>query len=104
VDLLYFEGTGAKNSVILEWATASEIDTIGFNIYRRRILDGKMNQVNSLMIQAVSTGAVEGATYQFRVTGLKPGKFYYFWLEDVDVYGNTTLHGPFQFKAKRRNP
>jgi len=71
--------------VILEWATASEIDTIGFNIYRRRILDGTMNQVNSLMIQAVSTGAVEGATYQFRVTGLKPGKFYYFWLEDVDI-------------------
>ena len=104
VDLLYFEGTGAKNSVILEWATASEIDTIGFNIYRRRTLDGKMNQVNSLMIQAVSTGAVEGATYQFRVTGLKPGKFYYFWLEEVDVYGNTTLYGPKHFKAKRRNP
>lgn len=104
VDLLYFEGTGAKRSVILEWATASEFDTIGFNIYRRRFLGGSLRPVNTMMIQAVSPGAVEGATYSFVVEGLRPGKFYYFWLEDVDMYGNTTIHGPIYVKAKWRNP
>lgn len=104
VDLLYFEGTGARNSVILEWATASELDTIGFNLYRRGRLDGTMRPINNLLVQAQVPGAVEGASYIFKVDGLKAGKFYYFWLEDVDMYGNTTLHGPIYVKAKRNDP
>jgi len=104
VSLLYFEGTGAKNSVILNWATASELETIGFNLYRRSVLDGTMRPINQLLVQAESVGLVEGSTYTFRVEGLKAGKYYYFWLEDVDVYGNTTLHGPIYVKAKRKNP
>lgn len=104
VDLLYFEGTGAQNAVILEWATASELETIGFNVYRRGRLDGTMKPINSLLVQAQVPGAVEGASYIFKVSGLKAGKFYYFWLEDVDMYGNTTLHGPIYVKAKRNDP
>jgi hypothetical protein len=104
VDLLYFEGTGAQNAVILEWATASELDTIGFNLYRRGRLDGTMRPINNLLVQAQVPGAVEGASYIFKVDGLKAGKFYYFWLEDVDMYGNTTLHGPIYVKAKRNDP
>jgi hypothetical protein len=104
VDLLYFEGTGAQNAVILEWATASELDTIGFNLYRRGRLDGTMRPINNLLVQAQVPGAVEGASYIFKVDGLKAGKFYYFWLEDVDMYGNTTIHGPIYVKAKRNDP
>lgn len=104
VDLLYFEGTGARNSVILEWATASELDTIGFNLYRRGRLDGTMKPINAYLVQAQVPGAVEGASYTFKVDGLKAGKYYYFWLEDVDMYGNTTLHGPVFVKAKRNDP
>lgn len=104
VSLLYFEGKGAKNSVILEWATASELETIGFNLYRRGKLDGTMNTINQLLVQAESVGLVEGSTYTFKVDGLKAGKYYYFWLEDVDIYGNSTLHGPIYVKAKKKNP
>ena len=104
VDLLYFQGKGAKNSVILEWATGSELETLGFNLYRRGSLDGTMRPINAQMIQAESVGLVEGSTYTFVVEGLKPGKYYYFWLEDYDVYGNSTIHGPIYVKAKRKNP
>lgn len=104
VDLLYFEGSGAKNAVILKWATASELDTIGFNLYRRGRLDGTMRPINAYLVQAQVPGAVEGASYIFKVDNLKAGKFYYFWLEDVDMYGNTTLHGPIYVKAKRNDP
>jgi hypothetical protein len=104
VDLLYFEGSGAKNAVILKWATASELDTIGFNLYRRGRLDGTMRPINAYLVQAQVPGAVEGASYIFKVDNLKACKFYYFWLEDVDMYGNTTLHGPIYVKAKRNDP
>lgn len=30
---------------------------------------------------------------------MKPGRFYRYWLEDVDLSGATTLHGPVSAQA-----
>ena len=32
--------------------------------------------------------------YTYMDTGVTRGKLYYYKLEDIDIYGNSTLHGP----------
>lgn len=102
VELQEFKGTGAKNSVILEWTTANEFDILGYNLYRSGRLDGTRKLVNDVLIQARNPGMLEGFSYMYTNEGLKAKKFYYFWLEEVDLDGNTFLHGPIHVKAKKR--
>jgi len=42
----------------------------------------------------VVPGSVVGATYEYRdLTANKP-QAYFYWLEDVDLNGKTSIHGP----------
>lgn len=94
VDLLSFTATGAKKSIILDWETASEHDNLGFNLYRATSIDGARTKVNDLMIPASRPGSLIGTAYTYTDTGLIPKRTYYYWLEDIDIYGRTELHGP----------
>ena len=37
---------------------------------------------------------VKGAAYSYTDTDVQSGMTYYYWLEDVDLCGKSTLHGP----------
>jgi len=75
------------------WETESEIDNAGFNIYRAETPGGKYTQINKELIPAAGS-PVEGGSYAFEDRGLKNKKTYYYRLEDIDMYGNSTFHGP----------
>ena len=96
VELKSFTGAYAtKRSIVLSWETTSETDNLGFNIYRSKSLDGERIKINPVLIPTqVYPGSLEGAIYGFTDTQVKQGVTYYYWLEDVSIYGNTTLHGP----------
>ena len=55
---------GHQTSVVVEWTTASELDTVGFNIYRSEIRDGEFVQVNSSLIPAASD-PLTGSSYDY---------------------------------------
>lgn len=84
------------------WETASEIDNLGFNLYRTTKLDGEKVKINPELIPSnVYPGALIGASYSFIDTGadLNQGKFlpnrtYYYWLETLDIFGSSELYGP----------
>jgi len=95
VNLLPLTAIGANGSVLLTWETTSEIDNLGFNLYRATSTEGERIKVNAELIHSlVAPGSPFGAAYEYVDTNVKNGKTYYYWLEDLDIYGKTQLHGP----------
>jgi hypothetical protein len=92
VELASFAAEAGVGSVTLAWRTAAEIDNAGFNLYRATAPDGPYTKVNGALI-AAEGDPVSGASYTFLDEGLSSGTYYY-KLEDVDLSGVATLHGP----------
>ncbi|MEE8392027.1 MAG: hypothetical protein V3S14_14695, partial [Anaerolineae bacterium] len=91
VELLGFQAEAEGQAVRLEWATAMEVDSVGFYVYRA--LDE-----NSAHAQAIAftpaTG--DGSTYQYIDRDVTPGQTYWYWLAEVSTDGTETLYGPVQ--------
>ena len=96
VTISSFTATGGNNAVTLSWATASEVDNLGFNLYRAAASDGPRTKINQEMIPSqVNPGNPAGARYSYIDSKLDKTKLtYYYWLEDVDLSGRAELHGP----------
>jgi hypothetical protein len=88
-----FTATPSNHKVILKWTTASEIDNAGFNLYRAESENGQYVKINPSLIPSEGT-STRGATYQFVDKGVKNRTIYYYKLEDIDLSGTSTLHGP----------
>jgi hypothetical protein len=93
VTLSSFTAAAQAGRVTLEWTTESEIDNAGFNIYRAVSENGEYVQINESIIPAQGS-STQGATYQIVDKGLQNRKTYYYKLEDIDLNGNSTMHGP----------
>ena len=113
VDMLGFSATaGAKRAVTLKWETENEVDNLGFNLYRATSETGQRTKLNDIMIPSLlPPGSMVGALYQYNDTvaagtatlgsggkTLRQAKngerVYYYWLESVDISGQTELFGP----------
>ena len=91
VELLYFVGrVDNPPHVRLEWATAVEIDTFGFRLYRAPVADFARAQAVAFVPSEARGG---GATYVYTDTVPYDGTWWY-WLADVDTSGGETVHGP----------
>ncbi len=89
ITLEYFALRRVGPSVVLEWRTATEINNRGFNIYRNTTDNFEdAVRLNAELIPGQGRGLAGGATYTFTDTGVEPGNTYYYWLEDIDLYGN----------------
>jgi len=86
-------------TVIVEWSTASELNTAGFNLYRSDSPDGPFTRLNEYLIPA-SPDPLLGSSYAFTDTNVVAGRTYYYQLEDVETGGATTRHGPIAAKAE----
>ncbi len=95
VTLAAFEAEAQADRVLVSWETASELGNRGFNLYRGTSPDGWDRQLNALLIPSQAPGSPSGFTYTWEdQADLVPGTTYYYWLQDLDVTGATTLHGP----------
>ncbi len=99
IELTGFDAQGAWRRIILNWTTASEKDNAGFNIYRAETENGEYVKINAALIPAKGSVA-QGAAYKFVDWSVEKGKTYYYKLEDVDMSGIATLHGPASATAK----
>jgi hypothetical protein len=104
VELARFEAAAQEDGILLEWETASELDNLGFNLYRSTALNGDYVQLNAALIPAQNPGAVFGGIYTWVDEDVTPGVTYFYKLEDVDIYGVATLHGPVQATALASGP
>ena len=93
IELAIFRTFSQNHKIILSWSTVSEIDTAGFNLYRTESEDGKYIKINDALIPAQGS-STQGASYEFIDTDVKNRKTYYYKLEDIDLNGTSTIHGP----------
>ena len=80
-------------SILVEWQTVSEIDCTGFNLYRGTNDDWAGASLLAF-VPSQAPGSAQGFEYNYRDAEVEPGPTYYYWLEDVDLGGQGTVHGP----------
>lgn len=85
-------------TVTVEWSTASELNTAGFNLYRGESQDGPFTRINAELIPA-SPDPLIGGSYIYTDTGVVAGRTYYYQLEDVETSGAATVQGVVQVTA-----
>lgn len=89
-----------QTGVEVTWQTETEIDSVGFYLYRALSPDGPWEQVNDVLIPARGEG-VAGAAYRYRDKEVNAGRQYYYLLEEVDVRGMRTRYGPVEAQTGR---
>jgi len=101
-----FNAATYDEGVLLEWKTGYEVNNLGFHIYREE--GGQLIQINPELIKgsALMTGAgtrTAGYSYTWWDTSISSSKLpapssplpaIKYWLEDIDLNGTKTKHGP----------
>ncbi|HQK12556.1 MAG TPA: SdrD B-like domain-containing protein [Anaerolineae bacterium] len=100
VTLAGFTATTQDDGILLTWETAAELDNAGFNLYRSTAADGPYTLLNDALIPPQFPGEVIGGVYEWLDTDVQPGVVYYYKLEDIDVKGVSTFHGPVTATAR----
>lgn len=93
IELASFTASPAFRKVTVQWSTATEINNAGFNLYRAESENGEYVKINSELISAQGT-STQGTTYTYIDRGLKNGEAVFYKLEDIDLSGKSTFHGP----------
>ena len=95
VTLADFSAVQQGDHVLLTWETNSELNNRGFNLYRGTSAAGPDRQLNETLIPSQSQGNPGGFIYTWEDRAeLVPGTSYFYWVEDVDINGAATMHGP----------
>jgi hypothetical protein len=96
VTLASFTTRANRGTVTIDWVTATEVNTVGFYLYRSATENGPQMQVNANLIAAQGDGVTGGS---YRLTDAPGYGTFYYWLVDVDYSGQTSLHGPVVVKV-----
>ena len=95
---------GARR-VMVTWKTGGEAHNLGFNVYREQ--GGNRVRMNSSVIAGsalLMNGALPkhaGRSYAW-IDPSAGGLSVSYWLEDIDVNGTRTMHGPVSIQAEAR--
>jgi hypothetical protein len=87
-----------KADVIVEWTTASELDTVGFNLLRGETPAGPFEQVNPELIPATSD-SLTGSSYSYEDGSVRASVIYFYMLEEIESTGRSNQHGPIAVEA-----
>lgn len=83
---------------IVEWETASENRTVGFDLFRMEGANGVYRKVNQALLPAL-LASPEGGKYSLADTGASSGGRLSYLLVEVDTENARTSHGPFTFEG-----
>ncbi|HYC87703.1 MAG TPA: C25 family cysteine peptidase [Thermoanaerobaculia bacterium] len=85
-----------KGKVLVSWTTTFESDNLGFNVYRQTT-SGREKINRHLLAGSTlfsnTTTLTSGRGYRYK-DHLKHGELAQYYIEDVDLDGTRTLHGP----------
>jgi len=92
VQLLYFQVEAVNGAAAtLAWETGSEVNNVGFRLYRSTTAE-RSTASEIAFIPAAASGTA-GAVYRYTDVAPTPGLWWY-WLADLDTNGALTFHGP----------
>jgi uncharacterized repeat protein (TIGR01451 family) len=95
VKMLTLDGTQTKNAVTVNWNTTFEQDNLGFYVWRETAA-GKVRVTPHIITgSALATGRSYNAARAYHFIDHNPPQgFVQYWVEDVDLKGVHTMHGP----------
>jgi hypothetical protein len=104
VDDVEMTATAYDDGVHLEWKTGLEVDNLGFNIYRDE--NGERTLINDQLIagsalMAGDTVMTAGMQYSWWDSFAGDKQNVRYWVEDVDLNGEVTTHGPFHIEREQ---
>jgi hypothetical protein len=86
--------TATPHGVLLSWTTVAEVDTVAFRLLRETPgVREKTLKVIAPMIPAAGNG-LTGASYEFLDNTYRSGSAAQYYIEDIDIFGKVTRHGP----------
>ncbi len=91
--LTSFTAESVRGQVVLKWQTQSEVDNLGFNILRSESYDAHYEKINAEIINGAGN-STSPADYSFVDDRVQADHTYYYQLEDIDIRGNASYHGP----------
>lgn len=94
VEYTLFEAWRIEPGVQVRWETATEVDILGFNIWRGESDATPTTQLNSELILSESPGGGQGATYEWLDANASHTQPYFYWIESVDTVGHSQRYGP----------
>ena len=94
VTLAGFDAQAQAGHVLVTWETVSELGTAGFNLYRTETAEPPSAADLLTTVPSQGPGSTQGFFYSYRDNAVTAGETYWYWLEDVDLSGATTIHGP----------
>ena len=87
VELSSFTAIDSAAGVELEWTTQTEVNNIGFYIYRSETKEDEYSRVNKKIINGTGSSAMPH-TYKYIDDNVDPDvEAYFYYLEDVDITG-----------------
>ncbi len=97
VEMASFTATGGNKMAALHWVTESEIDNLGFNVYRSRQENDGYVQIASFgkdkNLKGLGSSSV-GKAYKYYDFDLENNAIYWYKIEDVSIDGQRDFHGP----------
>lgn len=87
-----------ETSLTINWTTESELDIIGFNLYRADSAEGDFVKINDELIPPAADPFI-GGEHTFVDEQVIRGETYYYQLETVDRHGNTTRSETIELEA-----
>ena len=97
LSLLFYQRNLATK-VEIEWETATEQGTVGFNLYRSPEIDGEYVLVNQNEFIESQGSSVSGASYTYVDNEVVPGNTYYYVLEEIETDGSRKRYEEDRFK------
>ena len=94
VGLMYFMAVPFDRAIDVRWRTNAERNHLGFNVYRADLFSPQYQQINKQLIRNLKSAGQNQASYRFVDRDVENGKRYYYYIEDVEVGGKKTFHGP----------
>ena len=86
--------------VVIEWITASELDTAGFRIYRALKPEGPFENISSDLITS-SADPLLGGSYEFTDSDVHANQRYYYQLFEIETGGKENFLGETSVLPKR---
>jgi hypothetical protein len=103
VKVASFEAAETGTGVLLRWQTGYEVNNLGFNLYREQ--KGRRTRLNptplagSALLAGQHTRLTAGQSYSWLDRSTKNREGVQYWLEDIDLAGKRTVHGPVTIAA-----
>jgi hypothetical protein len=99
VELLRFDGWPERKGIRVEWEMSSDVNNLGFDLFRASAFDGPYTKLNEELIPSQTPGQPGSAVYAWTDADVRPARIYYYKLEVLDIRGGSTTYGALEVRA-----